>query len=60
MANEEYSPLSSTQLHMAYNDDPMSERIILIIDIERPDNIRAGCSRGAATRELNDLIESFM
>ena len=42
----------------AYNESDET-RIVLIVDLARPDWMLPGCARGRMTPELNNLIEFF-
>jgi aspartyl/asparaginyl beta-hydroxylase (cupin superfamily) len=45
--------------HSASNEDVTDERIILLLDIKRPNNISKGTSDVNYSNELNDFIKEF-
>lgn len=47
-----------SKLHYAQNNGK-SDRIILILDIERPSNVKIGCSDVTDTSELNQFIDNM-
>jgi len=47
-----------SRLHYTWNDGK-SDRIVLILDIERPKNVKIGKATKGDTKELIDLINSF-
>ena len=47
-----------SKLHKAYNESDET-RIVLIVDLARPEGMLPGCARGTMTPELTNLIEFF-
>ena len=47
-----------SKLHYSWNNGK-SDRIVLILDIERPKNVMTGTATKGETKELTDLINSF-
>jgi aspartyl/asparaginyl beta-hydroxylase (cupin superfamily) len=45
--------------HYAFNHSPLSDRIVLIIDILRPMGIAPGSASGSMTSELNTFMDMF-
>lgn len=45
--------------HFAFNRHPSKDRIVLIIDIARPDGLSEGEAEGGETKELQHFISSF-
>ena len=48
-----------SKLHKAFNDHPERERIVLIVDLARPEGMPPGRAKGGHTAELNDFISKF-
>jgi ubiquinone/menaquinone biosynthesis C-methylase UbiE len=48
-----------SKLHYAYNEHDEATRIVLIVDLYRPDHIPRGKAKGGHTEELDEFIDSF-
>ncbi|TDH69309.1 hypothetical protein CCR75_003938 [Bremia lactucae] len=48
-----------SKLHYAFNHHPDATRLVLIIDLYRPDHLPRGRARGGHSDELDAFIESF-
>lgn len=57
-ANDKWIVFDDSKLHMAENLTN-SDRIVLILDIKRPDNIPVGTSNVEDTKELENIVASF-
>jgi aspartyl/asparaginyl beta-hydroxylase (cupin superfamily) len=47
-----------SKIHYAFNTTD-AERLVLIVDIKRPDHIPMGTAKGGHTSELDDFISRF-
>ena len=47
-----------SKFHFTYNKSNKN-RIVLIIDIDRPNNVKEGTSKAGDTKELTELINAF-
>jgi Aspartyl/Asparaginyl beta-hydroxylase len=45
--------------HGAFNDSVCDSRVILIVDMVRPDDIPKGRAKGGHTAELDKFVDSF-
>lgn len=48
-----------SKLHYAYNRHPSKTRVVLIVDLHRPDHIPRGRARGGHTNELDEFVKVF-
>jgi len=48
-----------SKVHRAYNYSETEERVVLIIDLERPSNLPQGTARGGHTNELDAFIQEL-
>jgi beta-hydroxylase len=55
----EWTIFDDSLTHYACNGDNNSDRIVLIIDVKRPDNIEEGTSDVGDTKELLEIVKYF-
>ena len=48
-----------SKTHGAFNDSETEERIVLIVDLLRPDNVPPGRAVGGHTEELDQFVAQF-
>jgi hypothetical protein len=48
-----------SKLHKAFNDNAEDDRLVLILDLLRPEHIASGRARGDVTVELEALVACF-
>ncbi|GLE05865.1 hypothetical protein PINS_up015046 [Pythium insidiosum] len=58
-AERELMVFDDSKLHYAYNNHPEQTRLVLIVDLYRPDYLPRGRATGGHTDELDEFIENF-
>ncbi|KAJ0411334.1 hypothetical protein ATCC90586_005743 [Pythium insidiosum] len=58
-AERELMVFDDSKLHYAYNNHPEQTRLVLIVDLYRPDHLPRGRATGGHTDELDEFIENF-
>lgn len=57
--NDEWIVFDDSEEHFAENMSKNEDRIVLIVDIERPKHIQKGTSDGSETKELQNIINYY-
>ncbi len=56
---KEIMVFDDSKLHFAYNQHSEATRVVLIVDLYRPDHLPRGRATGGHTDELDEFIETF-